>query len=263
MALSGACNFSVNQEFYSVNDITWSFQYKLDSLSASSVGFCTFLYDNTSVGLNGGYGLSGLGFGSSSLSANDGVKNSFIVVGIDSTGVFGVSGSNFSTGLSSPIPNSLTIRTGSDYQFLSCIPLSSLNLPVLSSSTYYNTIRFRLTNVGETLVISTKDLITNTYSTNLKIATNLSSSIDDTKLIGFSYATPIISGNNKVPIYFKDIHVHGIGTRSSRLVERPAINREKILKKFLMLSASPISGVDTEINGFVLNKTENGGIFLN
>jgi hypothetical protein len=262
MSLSGACNFSIKQEFYSANDITWSFQYKLESLSGSSAGLCTFLYDKTSIGLSGGYGFGGLGFGPSLYTEDDGVQNAFIVVGVDSTGSFGTSGTHFSTGLSAPIPNSLTIRTGNNYQYLSCIALSTLNLPNLSSSDYYNTIRFRLTDVGRKLIISVKDIETNLYTTNFAIETGLITEQNSVKNIGFSFATPVISSDDTCSLYLKDIHYHGVLRPSRKEIKPIPYNREKITRSLLML----LSGSNpTPDNGFITSIKEDpsiAGIFI-
>lgn len=262
MSLSGACNFSIKQEFYSANDVTWSFQYKVESLSSSSVGFCTFIYDKTPLGLSGGYGFGGLGFGPSFYTENDGVQNSFIVIGIDSTGTFGTSGTNFDTGLINPIPNTLTIRTNTNYQYLTSIPLTSLNLPVLSSSNTYNTIRFRLTDVGRTLIISVKNIETNLYDKHITIQTGLTASQNSVKNIGFSFATPVISSDDTSALYLKDIHYHGVLRPSRKEIRTIPYSREKITRSFLML----LSGVSAEPpNGFVTSIKQDpsiAGIFI-
>lgn len=220
MPLSGSCNFSINQDFYSINDITWSFQYKALSAVNSSVGFCTFLYDSLSGirDLSGGYGYSSLGFGPSA-NGMGGITNAFIVAGVDSTGLFGTSSFGFSTGLTTPIPNSLTIRTGTNYLFLTSIHLSTFDLPALSSSDTYNTLRFRLTNSGQTFVISKKEPVGNSYIDYLTIATNLTSDLNSIKRIGFSFATPVTSITSPTSAFFKDIHYHGVVRPSDRIVD--------------------------------------------
>mgnify|MGYP003431862256 FL=1 len=96
-------------------DIVWSFDYYVQSLSATSqLGFCIFLQDitggsvSTKIG-NGdidlGYsGLSGNTVYSGSVTVSAGLENAIIGVGFDSTGCFALS--------AKPTAGGATIRDG-------------------------------------------------------------------------------------------------------------------------------------------------------
>lgn len=209
--MSNSCgNFYIPVSFNAVNDITWSFQYALTGSTNSTGGFTTFLFNSDT--LSGGGALSGLGY--SGYGAMSGINDAVLVIGFDSTGLFGVSGSSLSSGSVTKIPNSLTIRTGTNFEYLTCISLTSLGIPLLSSVFDLNTLRFNLTNVGQTLKIAIKDS-NYKYQTVLSIQTGLVLSETDQYNIGFSYATPV-SGTDKTTLVIKDIHYHGKTTDLTR-----------------------------------------------
>lgn len=231
-----SCNFYVPSAFNADNDITWSFQYALSGNSNSSGGFCTFLFNNNY--LSGGSALSGLGYtGSYGVS---GINDNIIGVAFDTTGFFGTSSQFLTSGRhpSNRIPNSLTIRTGTKFTYLTCISLSTLGIPLLSSSADFNTIRFNLTDVRQTLNISLKDKTTNRYNTVLSIDTGLGAPLPNQYQyqIGFSYASPI-TGTNKTAFLIKDIHCHGLNTINERVLgEISDIGEENFILQ------SPLSG---------------------
>lgn len=236
---NSACNFYIPSSFNANFDITWSFQYALTGNLSATGGFTTFLFNNDS--LVGGGALSALGFGPNL--GLSGVNDAVFCVAFDTTGLFATSAGPlangyFNTGLplSSRIPNSLIIRRGINYTYLTSVSLSDYDIPLLQESVDFNTIRFNLTDVAQTLKIAIKDKATNTYKTILSIPTGLTT-VDNTYYnIGFSYASPV-SGTSKTTFLIKNVHYQGKMTEGTRDVgEREQVGETKYIL------ASPLSG---------------------
>lgn len=155
-------------------DIVWSFDYYVQSLSATSqLGFCIFLQDITSGSVstklgNGdidlGYsGLSGNTVYSGSVTVSAGLENAIIGVGFDSTGCFALSAKPTAGGAAirdgvndnSRILNSMSVRghwpNFSWSQYSVNVPLSTFGFTILD--TQKKTIRARLGNAGQTLYV--------------------------------------------------------------------------------------------------------------
>lgn len=178
-------NFSLTSDFNPNFDITWSFQYAVTGNSGSNGGFATFLYNNTT--LTSGGELTGLGF--APYNTNPGISGS--VLGIMFTS-----------------DNLITIKKDTTFNTLSTFTLFESLSPFVKNTLTYNTLRFNLTDVGQTLKIAYKDE-NDEYVDLTSIYTGLTSSSKDSYKIGFSYSTPLTSSTDKIEIRLKDFHVHG------------------------------------------------------
>lgn len=209
-----ACNFYIASSFNANTDITWSFEYALTGNAlSSSGGFCTFLFNSDNLSATGGFYQS-LGYGP--YQGLSGIPSNIIGIGFDSTGLFAMSGGVFSSGLSSRSPNSLTIRIGSNFTYLTSFSLTALGIPLIQSSESFETLRFNFTELSQILKIAIKDKTNNRYTQLLEIPTGLSARLADAYQIGFSYATPISSGHSKTVLKFKNIHVQGLDSIPDR-----------------------------------------------
>lgn len=192
-------------------DIVWSFQYSLCGGANASAGFTTFLYSNSNpisaggIGKALGYGPSTNYTGYSNISA---ISGAVLAVAFDTDGAFAATGNGFTTGTTA-YPNSLTIRSGMTY--LSSTQLSAIdsNFTLLSTAEVFNTLRFRLTNVGQSITISKLNQSTMKFVDIYNANTYLNVLSSTTYQIGISYASPV-SGNNKAfALQIKDLHLHG------------------------------------------------------
>lgn len=205
-------NFSVNQQVNANFDITWSFQYCVSGVLGSSGGFTTFLYNNPT--LDGGGKYEGLGY--APYQADYGVVNSMIGIMFDSNNIITIKDLNFNTLTSFPLYQSLT--------------------PLIKTAEKYNTIRFNLTNSAQKLIISIKDRNDRYYDV-LNLNTNIPYPQDyDFYRVGFSYASPLRSGEKNIKLLLKDIAIQGSTVQpTTRYTARPVINTNYIIQ-------SPLSG---------------------
>jgi hypothetical protein len=178
-------NFSLTSDFSPNFDITWSFQYAVTGNSGSNGGFSTFLFNNTT--LTSGGPLTGLGFAPHG--TNTGINGS--VLGIMFTS-----------------DNIITVKKGTNFTTLTTFTLFESLSPFVKNTLTYNTIRFNLTDVGQTLKIAYKN-DNDEYVDLTSIYTGLTSSINNYYKVGFSYSTPLTSTTEKIQIRIKDFHVHG------------------------------------------------------
>jgi hypothetical protein len=209
-------NFVIDKNLRYDHDVTWSFEYSLSGVQNSDGGFTTFLL-NSEIDTAGGGGGPALGIGAYKA---DPKKDSVILcVAIDSTGIFGTN-STFSTGLTSRIPNSMTIRIGSNFTHLTSFPLSSVGLDGLLNGEKFNTLRLNFTNIGRTLNISKLneyqeyDLI---YSYTGNFGVYDSKSIK----VGFSQSSPILLQSFKSILKLKDIHIQGMPLEDFYILQSP------------------------------------------
>jgi hypothetical protein len=182
---NSTANFSLTSNFNPNFDITWSFQYSITGITGSSGGFSTFLFNNTT--LSGGGILSGLGF--APYTGYSGVDNAVLGIMFSSD-------------------NKITIKKGTNFTTLTTFNLPSLLYPLVKTTENFNTIRFNLTDVGQTLKIDIKDL-KNNYINIASIPTTIIPSDNIFYKIGFSYSSPLFFGDDKIVLKFKDIHVQG------------------------------------------------------
>lgn len=178
-------NFYLSSNFNVNFDITWSFQYAITGLSASG-GFSTFLFDTPVLTGGGNY----TGFGLLPYSTKTGVSGHYLGIIFDSQ-------------------NTIKIYKGTTFSLLTSFSLFPSLSPLIKNVQEYNTIRFNLTNVSQTLDIAVKDKETNRYKTLASINTSLTANETKFCKIGFSYSTPLSAGGNKCLLKFKDIHIQG------------------------------------------------------
>lgn len=241
--LDAACNFVHSAVYNAKYDITWSFQYSLSGVPGSSGGFTTFLYDANTESLDGGGVRSGLGYGPyvvtdnlllsprsldklaiatinevefggfirisdgeiSGESVQDGVGGAVMGVGFDSAGQFSMRKRGFLTGIEDEIPNSYAYRLGTDFLYI-----SSYDAPfdILEQQDNFKTLRFNLTDLGQTLNIHLYDNSTQSYNLINSIPTQLLFMQDKMCRIGISYASPVIAGYG-AEFKIKHFHSHG------------------------------------------------------
>lgn len=194
-------NFSLTSNFNPNFDITWSFAYSVTGVSGSSGGFSTFLYNNTS--LTSGGELSGCGFS-------------------PYNNVGGVSGAVLGVMFTSD--NRITVKTGTNFSTLTTFTLFDSLSPLVKNDKIYNTIRFNLTDVGQTLKIAVKDTEDDIYIDKATIDLSLSASDKDYYHVGFSYATPLSTNTDKITLSLMDFHVHGqTKVASVELMDKPYV----------------------------------------
>jgi hypothetical protein len=181
-----ACNFCIDTKFNPNYDITWSFKYSITGDEFSTGGFSTFLFNNSE--LHGGGSYKGLGY--ESYQSELGVTGAVL-------------------GILFYSDNTISIKTGTDFQTLYTFPIFAALYPLLKTEHKFNTIRFNLTNLGQTLNIAIKDIYSNDYITIMSALVNLNITDNDFYRVGFSYASPLNSGDHKIEFKIKDIHVQG------------------------------------------------------
>jgi len=171
-------------------DIVWSVQFLLSGNNNSSGAFTTFLSDTTTI-TGGG---SGIDVGYSGVPGLSGTK---LAVGFDTTGLFASSftypNSSTRDGID-PQPNMLVIRGGyPNFNLIFASPLSALSdsFNLVYDSEIYQTLRFRLGNVGRTLHVDWRPTNDTSYTQLTSVNVNLD--FNDTSLyyIGYSFTTPV------------------------------------------------------------------------
>ena len=222
-------NFSLTSDFNPIFDITWSFQYAVTGNSNSSGGFSTFLFNNTT--LTSGGPLTGLGF--APYNSSSGISGA----------VLGVMFTN---------DNMVTVKRGTSFSIISSFTLFDTLSPLVKNSVSYNTIRFNLTDVCQTLKISIKDQ-NDEYVEVKSINTGLSAGDNIFYKVGFSYATPLTSGGEKIKILLKDFHVHG--------QSRPA-TLTYMDKPFIIPKAETFYIIQTPTSGQLVISPDNNGSLL-
>lgn len=228
-------NFYINEAFNINYDVTWSFVYSITGSDDSSGGFCTFLFSSSA--LEGGGTYAGLGF--APYQGTQGITDAIIGIMFDSSDV-------------------ITIRTGTDFITITSFSLGTLLAPLVKITDAFNTIRFNFTDVAQTLNIAIKDKENNKYVNIASVSTGLTAKDTDFCKIGFSYASPINSGDSKITFKIKDIHIQGnkiIPTTTYK--KRPEIPLD--YETFYIVQ-SPLSGKlnigipDPISTGYILHK---------
>lgn len=238
--LDTACNFALTSAFNAKYDITWSFQFSLCGVPGSTGGFTTFLYDANTPMLTGGGVRSGLAYGPYIITDNlliapagtdklsiaapafngfirvsdgditgepyqNGLSGAMLGVGFDSTGLFGTQQRGFVTGLSAALHNSYSVRATTNYTHISTY---AAPFNILETYETFRTLRFNLTNLGQTLNIHMYDYPTRTYNLISSTPTGLLFIEDTMCKIGLSFATPV-SASYKSNFKIKDFHFQG------------------------------------------------------
>lgn len=233
-----ACNFALMSSFDALHDITWSFQYSLCGPPHSTGGFTTFLYDASTPVLTGGGVRSGLCYGPcvvtddllisptledktsiatpsfggyvvvstnvNNFTVQNGLSGAMLGVGFDSTGMFAAKKRGFLTGTTDAIPNSIAVRTTQDFVYQDSVqaPFS-----ILERFETYRTLRFNLTDLGQTINIHVKNNQTGKYDLINSFDTGLLFTESKMCKIGMSFASPVVA-SYKACLKVKDFHYH-------------------------------------------------------
>jgi hypothetical protein len=229
--------FTNGNSYYYVNDLTWSLQYSICGQSGAQAGICTALYTDILADASGLQGGPGKAMGCSpSIDytgiIKNGINGTIITIAIDSLGAYALT--------DALIPGTADLYTNGD-------SASGLNVDVLSRGTYitirnkdyfiidsvpvdynmvttmqqFKTLRFRLTNGGNNLIVSTLDS-QNDYIDLANIDVNLQPALIDQCKVSFIYASPLVN-NDVAPARFdvQRYHVQGadVAPTSVALVE--------------------------------------------
>jgi hypothetical protein len=138
-------------------------------------------------------------------SYQNGLSGAVLGVGFDSTGLFGTQQRGFVTGLSAALHNSYSVRASSNYTHAGTY---TAPFNILESTETFKTLRFNLTNLGQTLNIHMYDYPTRTYNLISSTSTGLLFIEDTMCKIGISFATPV-SASYKSNLKIKDFHFQG------------------------------------------------------
>lgn len=237
-----ACNFALMSAFNALHDITWSFQYSLCGPPNSTGGFTTFLYDATTPMLTGGGVRSGLCYGPyvvtddllisptqedkvsladpdfngyviistgvNNFIIQNGLSGAIMGVGFDSTGLFAARKRGMLSGLTEALHNSITLRSGDEFVFQNAI---QPDFNILENTEVYRTLRFNLTDLGQTLRVHMKNISTGKYDLLTSFDTGLLFTDNKMCKIGVSFASPV-SASYKACLKIKDFHYHGTQT---------------------------------------------------
>jgi hypothetical protein len=211
------CNTIAHNVAYNANyDIIWSFDYSLSGNNTSQGSFTTFLFDGLSSfgggapGPGGAYYSAGQYLSGANTLIIPSVSGAILGINFDTTGLFAISGST-ANGLLTSIPKSLSIRYGqTTFDYLTSIPLTSLytDFNLLLSSQQYNRLRFRLTDIGQTLKVDYKTA--NGFSEILTIPVNLNITDNTTYKVGIGYTSPVSGATATQAVFsIRDFHVEG------------------------------------------------------
>lgn len=196
-------NFFINSAFSPSYDLTWSFQFSLCGNTGATGGFSTFLFDNNTLDSTAGK-YTGLGF--APYAGTKGIAGAALGIMFDSTDI-------------------INIKTGTDFKTLTSFNLFKQIKPLVKYPSHVlNTIRFNLTDLGQTLNIAIKDKATDSYVDVLSIKTKLPVSNKTFYKVGFGLSSPLIAGDNPVQIKLSDIHTQGsLFAAETKISEKPEI----------------------------------------
>lgn len=211
------CNTIAHNVAYNANyDIIWSFDYSLSGNNTSQGSFTTFLFNGLSSlgggapGPGGAYYSAGQYLSGGNTLIIPSVSGAILGINFDTTGLFALSGST-ANGLLTSIPKSLSIRYGgTNFNYLTSVSLTSLytDFNLLLSAQEYNRLRFRLTDIGQTLKIDYK--VVDNFVEILTIPVNLDITDTTTYKIGIGYTTPVSGATATRAIFsIRDFHVEG------------------------------------------------------
>jgi len=211
------CNTIAHNVAYNANyDIIWSFDYSLSGNNTSQGSFTTFLFNGLSSLGGGAPGPGGTYYSAGQYTSGGNtliipsVSGAILGINFDTTGLFALSGST-ANGLLSAIPKSLSIRYGgTNFNYLTSVSLTSLytDFSLLLSAQEYNRLRFRLTDIGQTLKIDYK--VSDNFVEILTIPVNLDITDTTTYKIGIGYTTPVSGAAATRAIFsIRDFHVEG------------------------------------------------------
>ena len=195
-----ACNFVLLSTFNAKHDIQWSFKYSLCGDVNSSGGFTTFLIDGDV--LSGGGIRSGLGLGPYDVRV--GVSALFAGVGFDATSQFATLSNGFNTGSPTPSANCCTLRVGQQFTYIASSPL---DWTLISPNVEFKTLRFTLTDLGQSLVVDV--LNQGVYQQVARFNTGTLIIDDRMMSVGVSFASPV-TGASRTDFQIQDFHYQGL-----------------------------------------------------
>jgi hypothetical protein len=220
-------NFTCISAFDASKDIIWSFSYKFEGNGniLGSCGFTTFL--NFLSSQTGGGIDSGLGYGPYTGYSN--VSGNFLAIAFENSGTFALQGNGFTTGITAPIYNSVILRYGTDFQYLTA---KVVDFNIVSDE--WTTLRFQLTNLGNTLNVFHCDNNFN-YNKILTVKTSDIFLLSQQMYIGMSYATPI-NGSTDFKLRVKNFHYY-----AQNPTVLPPVIKSQALSANLISSTIPLS----------------------
>ena len=210
---AAAASIAYNQAYNAYQDITWSLQYTLCGSAGAQGGFCAFLYGASDL-TTGGIGKS-LGFAPSQSYTGftniSGTSGAIIGIALDSLGLFAVSGNGMSTGIdaSQAIRNAITIRTGTNFTFLTTFAASAFDstFTVVQSSAALQQLRFRLTEASNIVEIAQWTGDAYDVWCNVPVSLNLPASAFCRA--GFSFAAPLCGNVAAAKFGIANAHFEG------------------------------------------------------
>lgn len=262
--------FTNGNSYYYINDLTWSLQYSICGQSGAQAGICTALYTSNMTDMSGLQGGPGKAMGCSPSIDFDsinksGINDTILTIAIDSLGAYALA--------DALIPGTADLYTNGD-------PTNGLNVDVLSRGTHvtirdkdyfiidsvpidynlttttqqFRTLRFRLTNGGNNLIVSTLDS-QNEYYDLANIDVNLQPALVQQCKVGFVYASPLVS-NATAPARFdvQRYHIQGAD------VAPTSVTLDEPLQVLSLAFTNPVSLSISPSSTTTVPETGNGGI---
>lgn len=211
-------NFPINSAFSPSYDITWSFNYSLCGDTGSTGGFSTFLFENATL-TKPAPKYTGLGF--APYGSDKGVQGAIIGIMFTSN-------------------NTIDIKTGSKFDTLTSFNMFKQLKPFINTPKHiFRTIRFNLTNLGQTLNIAIKNPINDKYDDVFSIATGISITAKSFYKVGFGASVPLLAGDTPATFSIKSILVSGSLTApTTKISDKPPT--PKSVETFYIIQ-SPLS----------------------
>lgn len=224
---AAAASIAYAQAYNAYQDITWSLQYTLCGDANAQGGFCAFLYDAPDL-TPGGIGKS-LGFAPSQnytgFSNVSGISGAIVGIGLDSLGLFAVSGNGMPTGIdaSQAIRNAITIRTGTNFTFLTTFAATAFDstFTVVQSSTALQQLRFRLTEASNMVEIAQWNGDAYDVWCNVPVSLNLPASAFCRA--GFSFAAPLCGNVAAAKFGIANAHFEGSLQQPTQQIVEPSL----------------------------------------
>lgn len=218
--------FTNGNSYYAINDLTWSLQYSICGQSGAQAGICTALYTGDMAAADGSL-LGGPGKALGCAPSEDfnsitatGITQPILTIAIDSLGAYALTDAllpgtadlytngDSTSGLNVGVLTRGTYITVRDSNFF-IVGSLPVDYNVVSTTQQFKTLRFRLTNGGNKLIVSALNS-QNSYADLASFDVNLSPALTDQYKIGVAYASPLVN-NNLPPARFdvQRYHVQG------------------------------------------------------
>jgi len=218
-------NFTSARAYNPQNYIVLSVEYCISGHSLTEAGLSFFIASDTTM--SGGVSGADLAYSGFNGSQN-GVTTALVGLGIDSTGVFGLSATG-RDGFAEDniIPNSVAARGGySDYFSMSAYDnyyraISSFN--IVGNDTQPKALRFRLGDIGRAMYLDYKHDLDGCYETIARVDVGdlfgIGPASDTYYRIGMGFTTPVSANNTNAvaDFYFRTVHTEGLVNALSSL----------------------------------------------